>query len=114
MHQITIDNLKTERTKKRMMITINGKKDMADAIILVVLEQIVIEVGEDKMYVIIADECTDVTGNDSIPVVIQYVNYLTGRILERTTGTVKVDNTTSEKFSDTVVHVLSLVNLDVK
>ena len=49
---------------------------MANAIVLVVLEQIVIEVGEDKIYAILADECTDDTVNELMTVVIRYVNSL--------------------------------------
>ena len=87
---------------------------MAKAILLVVLEQIVIEVGQDKLYVIFVDECTDVTGNELIIVVIQYVNSLTSKILERIIGTAKVDIVTSNRLFDTVVHILSRANLDMK
>ena len=38
------------------------KKDMVNAIVLVVLECIVIGVGEDKIFKILVDECTDVHG----------------------------------------------------
>ena len=49
---------------------------MAKAIVLVVLDQMLIEVGEDKIYAIIADECTDVTRNESLIVIIRYINSL--------------------------------------
>ena len=87
---------------------------MAKAILLAVLEQIVIEVGEDKIYTILVDECTHVKGNELMIVVIWYVNSLSGKISERTIGMVKVDNTTSQMLFDAVVHVLARVNLDVK
>ena len=71
------------------------------------------EVGEDKIYTILADACTDVTGKKLMTVDNRYVNSISGKILERTIGTVKVDNTTSQMLFDTVVNVLSRVSLDV-
>ena len=75
------------------------QKDTVKALILVVLEQIVIKVGEDKIYSIVADECTNISGNKLMTVVIQYVNYLylSGQISERIIGTIKVDDTTAQK-----------------
>ena len=46
--------------------------------------------------------------------VIRYINSLSGKISERTIGTVKVNDTTSHFLFDTVVYVLARVNLDVK
>ena len=61
MCQMSINNLKAENPKN------NGYhyryKRSAKVIVLVVLEQVLMEVGEDKIYTILVDECTDVTGN---------------------------------------------------
>ena len=64
------------------------------------LEQILIEVVEDKMYTILVDECTNVEENELMIVVIWYVNTLSRKISERTIVTVKVDNTTSQILLD--------------
>ena len=73
---------------------------------------IVMEFGEDKIYAFFADEYTDVTQNKLMIVMIRYFNSLTDKILERTIITVKVNY--SRKLFNTVVHMFSRVNLDVK
>ena len=47
-------------------------------------------------------------------VMIHYSNSLSGKISKRPIDTVKVDNTVSKMLFDTVVHVFTRVNLDVK
>ena len=89
------------------------QRDLANAIIQVVLEFITIEVGNDKIYEILADECTYVTGPDLITVVIRYVISTSGKISEKKIGTVKVDATSSGELFKSVVNVLARVNLQV-
>ena len=89
------------------------QRDLAKAIVQVVLELITIEVGDDKIYAILADECTDVTGTELMTVVIRYVSSTSGMILEKTIGTVRVDDTSSEELFKSVVKVLARVNLQV-
>ena len=77
------------------------------------LELITKEVGTDKIYAILADECTNVTGSELMAVVIRYVSSTSGKISERTIGTVKVGDTTSIELFNSVVEVLKRVNLQV-
>ena len=90
------------------------QKDMAKAIVMVVLDEIVKEVGEDKIFAVLADEATDVTGQERMTIVIRYVNCFNGNISERTIGTVKIDDTGSENLYLTIVKVLLRVKLSVQ
>ena len=90
------------------------QKGMAKAIVKVVLDEIVKEVGIDKIYAILADEATDITGQEQMTIVIRYVNCMNGKISERTIGTVKVDDTGAENLFHTIVKVLDRVKLLVK
>ena len=58
------------------------QKCIAKDIVKVVLEQTVIEVGYDHIYAILADECTDMEDMKLMTIVIQYVIYLSGDLLE--------------------------------
>ena len=80
------------------------QKDIAKAIVMVVLDEIVKEVGEDKIFAVLADEATDVTGQERMTIVIRYVNCFNGKISERTIGTVKIDDTGSENLYLTIVN----------
>ena len=71
----------------------------------------VIELGSDPIYALLADECTDISGKQMMTVVIRYVSSTSGKISERTIGTVRVNNTCSEDLFNTVTTVLARVNL---
>ena len=86
---------------------------MGKTIVKVVLEQIVVEIGDDKIYAILADEATDIRGKDFMTIVICYVSCKSGEISERMIGNVLTPSTCSEYLFDIVVEVLKLVQLQV-
>ena len=49
--------------------------DMSKVIVKVVFQEIVQVIGEDKVYVVLADESTDINGNELMTIVIGYVYY---------------------------------------
>ena len=106
--------LKDRENTNKEWLSHQMQNDVANDAVLVVPEQIVIEVRENKIYAILVDECTDVTGNKLMIVVFRYVNSLSGKISERTMVMVKVDNTNSQMLFDTVARVLARVKLDMK
>ena len=108
------EQLRKRKNSKKEWQSSAMQKDMAKAIVKVVLDEIVNEVGIDKIYAILADEATDIIGQELMTIVIRYVNCLDGKISERTIGTVKVDDTGSENLFNTIVNVLSRVKLNVK
>ena len=81
--------LKKRKNTKKEWLSPLMQRDLTKAIVQVVLELITIEVGNDKIYAILADECTDVTGTELMTVVIRYVSSTSGMISERTIGTVR-------------------------
>ena len=99
------EQLKKRKNTKKEWLSPLMQRDLAKAIVQVVLELITEEVGTDRIYAILADECTDVTGSELMTVVIRYVSSTSGKISERTIGTVKVDDTTSVKLFNSVVEV---------
>ena len=88
-------------------------KDMAKSIVNVVLEQIVIEVRDDRIFDILANDCTDVEGKGLMRIFIWYVSCLSGEILERAIGTINIDDISSENLIKTVVNILSRDHLNV-
>ena len=72
--------MQLERRKhtKKEWLSPAMQKDIAKAIVLVVLQEIAKEIGSEKIYAILADEATDVNVNESMTVVICYVSCLTG------------------------------------
>ena len=73
-----------------------------------------IEVGDDQIYAILADEYTNVEGNELMTIFIWYISCLSGEISERMIGTVKLDNTSSTNLLKTVVNLLKRAHLNVE
>ena len=67
------------------------QKEKVNTVVLAVLEKFVIEIREDKLYIILADECTNVSRNKLIVMVNYYINSISDEIAEIIISTVKVN-----------------------
>ena len=68
------EQLEKRRNTKKEWLSPLMQKDMAKAIVQVVLEEIVKEIGQDKIYAVLADESTDINSHELMTFVIRYIS----------------------------------------